>query len=191
MQGIKNYLASGKQRLFFAGIFGLLVLLIILGLIFSSRPRQAQWQDYSSSLLGVSLSHPAGWSVQEEAAESGPDILLLETNGSAFVRIRGFVDPYLDSKEAISSSIAEYQTSLALQDGVSISDFQINDIKDDIGGFWLAGEFEVLGSTYRFEEYGWLSMAGQVLILRAADIPQDFDESLPEMKKIMNSFVIQ
>ena len=156
------------------------IFLFLAPFLFSFSPKDqragnsagGQWQVYESEALGFSVSHPAGWSVKEADAESGPDILVLDSGGKAFVRIRGFLDPNLDSEEAISSSIAEYQKSLASQEGVRVSDFQTEGIKNNIGGFWLTGEFPVKGSAYRFFERGWLSLAGQALILRAADAPR-------------------
>lgn len=158
-------------------------------LLFSFSPaKPPEQQDYSSQSLGFSVSLPAGWTVKEEDVKSGPDILIMDTKSPAFVRIRGFVDPNVDSPEAIQSSIVEYQKTFAMQTGVSLSDFQTEEIKNNIGGFSASGEFPVKDVTYRFFERGWLSMAGQVLILRAADAPESFDESLPVMKKIMDSF---
>ena len=193
-EAVKAFVLGHKKSF---AIAGGVIFIFLAPLLFSPKDKQAgnsargQWQVYTSEALGFSLSHPAGWSVKETDAPSGPDILAMDNGGHAFVRVRGFVDPYLDSKEAITSSIAEYQKSLALQEGVRVSDFQKKEIEGNIGEFFAAGEFEVSGSTYRFEERGWLSIAGQVLILRAADAPQGFDESLSTMKKIMDSFKLE
>ncbi len=167
-------------------------LLLVIGLVLymKSEPK-VLWEEYTSSTLGFSVSHPADWKISETDAESGPDILVQDSNGYAFVRIRGFVDPYLNSAEALNSSIEEYERNLALQDGVEISSFQSNEMENDVGGFSAIGDFSINDITYRFEERGWLSMAGQVLILRAADVPQNFEASLPTMEKIMDSFEIQ
>lgn len=154
-------------------------------------PSQVAWQGYSSSSLGFSVSIPPEWNVKEERAQSGSDIIISDKKGSSFVRIRGLLDSNLDSADKVSSSIADYKRILTLQEGVVISNFQIGDIKKEVGEFAVSGQFMINDTNYRFEERGQISMARHALIIRAADVPENFDSSWPTLKKIMNSFKLQ
>jgi len=193
-EAVKAFVLGHKKSF---AIAGGVIFIFLAPLLFSPKDKQAgnsargQWQVYTSEALGFSLSHPAGWSVKETDAESGPDILALEPKGLAFVRIRGLLDPDLDSEEAIKASVADYRNSLARQEGVLVFDFKTGEIKADVVEFWTEGEFVINGKTYRFEERGQLSLAGQVLIMRAADAPAGFDISKETMEKIMESFKIR
>jgi hypothetical protein len=193
-----------KQILLFAGvavIFFSAVFFWFLPKNFSPVPTSDDvsepWKTYESAALGFRVSHPADWYVEETDAPTGPDILILKGAGSgfdgdrAFVRVRGFLDQHVDSPESIQSSIARYEEILAAQTNVIITEFQQWEIENDIAGFQTTGEFVLNGRAYSFEERGWLSMAGQVLILRAADAPENFEASLPVMRQIMDSFTIE
>ena len=195
-------LASQKRALVLIGIFAGLVVLVLLVISgFSSSPNpgvapingkapltEKPWQDYASDLFGFTISYPSDWSLKEEVAESGPDILISDKTSLAFVRIRAFLDPYLNSAEALTTSIEDYRKMLALQEKTIVSDFRINDLQNNIGGFSAKGEFLINGVTYNFEEQGKLSTQGQVLLMRVADVSENFKTSLPIMKKIMGTF---
>ena len=191
----KEFIILHKRAILLAT--GIALILLVAFLFSFSFPKkqvgdfsQEKWQTYTSDSLGFSVSLPTGWSVKEEAAESGPDILIVKNNGSAFVRIRGFLDPYLDSEEALKASLDEYHKELALQEGVSLSSFQTGGVKENIAEFSVGGQFLVRNTSFRFYETGQISMSGQALVLRAASLPQDFDESIPIMKEIIDNFVI-
>jgi len=176
------------------GLLALIILLLVLGPLFrqgrSGVPAE-QWQQYHSDSLGFSLSHPANWTVTETDATSGPDILIAEQGGSAFVRIRGFLDVNLNSPEAITASVEQYQKSLALQPEVDITSLQSATTDANVSEFTLTGELPVAGSIYSFEEKGLLSTTGRVLLMRAADLPTDFDGSLSTLRAIMDSFTLE
>ncbi len=148
------------------------------------------WQEYRSDEIGYSISLPAGWEVQEEATQSGPDILVSDTNSLAFVRIRGLADPYLNSEDAITSSIAKYEEILSSQEGVDVAVFQAVDYNDGVGGFIVLGEFPVGNTRYSFEEHGVLLVNGDVLMIRAADVPDAFNGSIETMSNIIASFIL-
>lgn len=183
-------LTQQKKPLVATGIIVSVILLLIVVLVFiKSADRGIEWQDSSGSTLGFAVSHPAGWTVEEEDATSGPDILISDANSFAFVRIRGFLDPAIfNNRETIVTSIAEYKKALLLQDGVLLNSFQ-EETGENTGGFLATGEFPINDIVYRFEERGQLfSTLGQVIIMRAADIPKNFDSSIVIMRKIMESF---
>lgn len=192
---LKDFTAQNKKVLAAIAI-GLLVLVVAAAVSWrrpkeTGLPAEEQWQEYSSDALGFSVSYPAGWQVTEEAAESGPDILIADGKGLAFVRIRGLFDPYLNSAEAIASSVAKYQTTLASQPGMSISKFQPEDVQGGIGGFMATGGLSINGTPYRFQERGRLSTRGQVLIMRAADEAGAFIASLDTLEAILDSFTLK
>jgi len=196
---VKKSILPKKQKGFaIQGIVIVAIIVVLAVLLFSVVRKQVSlpfsekgWQNYSSSSLGFSVSYPSSWNVKEEIAETGPDLLISSNDNSAFVRVRGLLDPHLNSAEAISLSIDGYKKMLVLQESVIISDFQIDEIKDGTGGILVSGQFPINGINYRFEERGQLSTAGHALIMRAADVPENFDSSLPVMKKLMDSFKLQ
>lgn len=185
-----EYIKFLKSKKILVLALGVVILLVVIILKFGFTAN-GQWQDYSSDLLGFSISHPAGWKVNEEVAGSGPDILVSEKNGFAFVRIRGLFDPYLSSTEAVQASITQYKKTLSLQEGVSLADFRREEVSGGVGGFYASGEFVINDTAYRYEERGRLSTQGRVLIMRAADAPASFENSMSVMQKIMNSFTLQ
>lgn len=189
---LKGFVTRNKKVLVIVGVLTLVLAGgVSVFLLVRKPPPDGTWLEYSSDALGFSVSYPDGWQVTEEAAESGPDILIADGKGLAFVRIRGLFDPYLNSAEAIASSVAKYQTTLASQPGVSISKFQPEDVQGGIGGFIATGGFSVNGTPYRFQERGRLSTRGQVLIMRAADESGAFDTSVDILDRVLESFTLK
>lgn len=152
---------------------------------------QVQWKEYKSAPLGFTVSHPVAWVVKEQSDEGGPDVLVSESQGFAFVRIRGLFDASLSSPEAVKASIEEYRNSLPTQQDTKITKFAASDVEGNIGGFIALGEFMISGVTYRFEERGLLATNGRVTIMRAAAVPRAYDLTIPLMEKIMESFRLQ
>ena len=176
------------------GLLALVILLLVLMIGFRQKEVNvptAQWQEYYSDTLGFSISHPANWTVTETDAASGPDILIAKQDDSAFVRIRGLLDVNLNNTEAIQTSLDQYQKTLALQPDVRITSVQSQDVGEHVKEFTMTGEFPVTGSTFNFEEKGALATTGRVLLMRVADLPDNFEVSLPTMRKIVDSFTVE
>lgn len=158
--------------------------------LFNIEESDQSLQKYESEILGFSISYPIGWQIKEETPQSGADVLLSNNNSSAFIRIRGIQDQYLHDKTGIDSSIAKYKEILALQDGTFISEFKTDESTENKGGFFSTGEFNINGESYFFEEHGELSSQGRILIIRGFYKPETFEDSIEEMRTIMDSFYL-
>ncbi|MBI2448361.1 hypothetical protein HYV44_02255 [Candidatus Microgenomates bacterium] len=149
------------------------------------------WQSYTSEQLGFSVLIPDSWKIEEENPPSGPDIMIIDKNSLAFIRVRGMTDLAINSMEMIDSSISRYKNKLAQQDGHSVADFSTENISETVKEFTLSGEFPVNDVIYRYEERGQIATDGRVIIMRATDTPEDFTQSIIAMRKITDSFKLQ
>lgn len=178
MQNKRKYI---KLVLIVACLVGVGVLLAV-----SLAKKSPTKQKYVNEEMGFSLYLPRDWSVDAVVAASGPDVLVASKE-TAFLRIRGFLDPDLSSPQVIADSLVAYKNGLSKQ-GVVISDWQIDTSSESLGEFSLEGEFFIGEESYQFSERGWLAITGRVLLVRMADKSESFSSSHPLLQETWDSF---
>ena len=110
------------------------------------------------------------------------------------MRVAAFNDSSLNSVEAIETSIAEYKASFINKPKEELKEFK-SEMRNDSGGFDVAGFMNVNGATYQFLEHGVFSKNGRVLIMRGAVdttetslTQEEFDALIKITKRIMDGF---
>src|SRR3989344_7369830 len=96
------------------------------------------WQKYTSGEFGYSVAYPGGWNLKEENTGGSRDLLIVAPGGTAFVRISGFKDPSLSSRETVEASMAEYGASFENKSNEKLEKFQ-SKMEGEIGGFQETG----------------------------------------------------
>lgn len=152
---------------------------------------QEGWQEFKSEQFGYTVSYPASWIVKEQPIQDvSPELLIVEPNGLAFVRIVAFYDPSLTDADAIRASIAAYREKLRSgEEDSRLFDFE-SDVQENIGGFFAYGEFYLGDTLHRYEERGLLATNGRVLLMRGAVFVTEFDKLAPTLAQMMDSFVV-
>lgn len=155
------------------------------------------WQKYNSGEFGYSVAYPSGWNLTENNNEGSRDVLMAAPEGKALVRISGFMDSSLSSKETVEASIAEYKASFENKPNEMLKGFQ-SKVEDNMGRFEAAGLMLINDVQYQFLERGLLAINGRVLLLRGAvntsetELTQEeFDTYVSTVRQVMDSFRTQ
>jgi len=157
-------------------------------------PLPEGWQKYSSGEFGYTVAYPDVWNLSEKNSGGSRDLLIVIPGDKAFVRIAGYKDSSLSSKESVEASIEEYKASFNNKPNEQLEKFQ-SKIQGEIGGFEATGLMLVNDVQYRFLERGLLATNGRVLIMRgsvsnAEDVitQEEFEELSATVRKILDSF---
>ena len=152
------------------------------------------WQKYTSGEFGYTIAYPSDWNIKENNNAGSRELLITAPGGSAFVRVAGFIDPSINSAEAIEASMAEYKASFNDKPNEQLEKFQ-SKMQGEIGAFEATGLMLANDVQYRFLERGLLATNGRVLIMRGSvsnaegTITQkEFEELSATVRKIMDSF---
>ena len=152
------------------------------------------WQKYTSGEFGYMIAHPSDWNLKENNNAGSRELLITAPGGSAFVRVAGFIDPSINSAEAIEASMVEYKASFNDKPNEQLEKFQ-SKMQGEIGAFETTGLMLANDVQYRFLERGLLATNGRVLIMRGSvsnaegTITQkEFEELSATVRKIMDSF---
>ena len=152
------------------------------------------WQKYSSGELGYTVAYPDTWNLSEKNSDGSRDLLIVIPGNKAFVRITGYKDFSLSSKESVEASIEEYKASFNDKPNEQLEKFQ-SKMEGKIGAFEAAGLMLANDVQYRFLERGLLATNGRVLIMRGsvsnaegAITQKEFEELSATVRKIMDSF---
>ena len=152
------------------------------------------WQKYSSGEFGYTVAYPDTWNLSEKNSDGSRDLLIVIPGNKAFVRITGYKDFSLSSKESVETSIEEYKASFNDKPNEQLEKFQ-SKMEGEIGGFEAAGLMLTNDIQYRFLERGLLATNGRVLIMRGsvsnaegAITQKEFEELSATVRKIMDSF---
>ena len=110
------------------------------------------------------------------------------------MRVAGFIDPSINSAEAIEASMVEYKASFNDKPNEQLEKFQ-SKMQGEIGAFEATGLMLANDVQYRFLERGLLATNGRVLIMRGsvsnaegAITQKEFEELSATVRKIMDSF---
>jgi len=152
------------------------------------------WQKYTSGEFGYTIAYPSDWNIKENNNAGSRELLITAPGGSAFVRVAGFIDPSINSAEAIEASMVEYKASFNDKPNEQLEKFQ-SKMQGEIGAFEATGLMLANDVQYRFLERGLLATNGRVLIMRGSvsnaegTITQkEFEELSATVRKIMDSF---
>ena len=152
------------------------------------------WQKYTSGEFGYTIAYPSDWNIKENNNAGSRELLITAPGGSAFVRVAGFIDPSINSAEAIEASMAEYKASFNDKPNEQLEKFQ-SKMQGEIGAFETTGLMLANDVQYRFLERGLLATNGRVLIMRGsvsnaegAITQKEFEELSATVRKIMDSF---
>ena len=152
------------------------------------------WQKYTSGEFGYTIAYPSDWNIKENNNAGSRELLITAPGGSAFVRVAGFIDPSINSAEAIEASMAEYKASFNDKPNGQLEKFQ-SKMQGEIGAFETTGLMLANDVQYRFLERGLLATNGRVLIMRGsvsnaegAITQKEFEELSATVRKIMDSF---
>ena len=152
------------------------------------------WQKYTSGEFGYTIAYPSDWNIKENNNAGSRELLITAPGGSAFVRVAGFIDPSINSAEAIEASMAEYKASFNDKPNEQLEKFQ-SKMQGEIGAFEATGLMLANDVQYRFLERGLLATNGRVLIMRGsvsnaegAITQKEFEELSATVRKIMDSF---
>ena len=152
------------------------------------------WQKYTSGEFGYTIAYPSDWNIKENNNAGSRELLITAPGGSAFVRVAGFIDPSINSAEAIEASMVEYKASFNDKPNEQLEKFQ-SKMQGEIGAFETTGLMLANDVQYRFLERGLLATNGRVLIMRGSvsnaegTITQkEFEELSATVRKIMDSF---
>jgi len=152
------------------------------------------WQKYSSGEFGYTVAYPDTWNLSEKNSDGSRDLLIVIPGNKAFVRITGYKDFSLSSKESVEASIEEYKASFNDKPNEQLEKFQ-SKMEGKIGAFEAAGLMLANDVQYRFLERGLLATNGRVLIMRGsvsnaegAITQKEFEELSATVRKIMDSF---
>ena len=152
------------------------------------------WQKYTSGEFGYTIAYPSDWNIKENNNAGSRELLITAPGGSAFVRVAGFIDPSINSAEAIEASMVEYKASFNDKPNEQLEKFQ-SKMQGEIGAFEATGLMLANDVQYRFLERGLLATNGRVLIMRGsvsnaegAITQKEFEELSATVRKIMDSF---
>ena len=152
------------------------------------------WQKYTSGEFGYTIAYPSDWNIKENNNAGSRELLITAPGGSAFVRVAGFIDPSINSAEAIEASMAEYKASFNDKPNEQLEKFQ-SKMQGEIGAFEVTGLMLANDVQYRFLEQGFLATNGRILIMRGsvsnaedAITQEEFEELSAIVRKIMDSF---
>ena len=152
------------------------------------------WQKYTSGEFGYTIAYPSDWNLKENNNAGSRELLITAPGGSAFVRVAGFIDPSINSAEAIEASMVEYKASFNDKPNEQLEKFQ-SKMQGEIGAFEATGLMLANDVQYRFLERGLLATNGRVLIMRGsvsnaegAITQKEFEELSATVRKIMDSF---
>ena len=152
------------------------------------------WQKYTSGEFGYTIAYPSDWNIKENNNAGSRELLITAPGGSAFVRVAGFIDPSINSAEAIEASMVEYKASFNDKPNEQLEKFQ-SKMQGEIGAFETTGLMLANDVQYRFLERGLLATNGRVLIMRGsvsnaegAITQKEFEELSATVRKIMDSF---
>lgn len=121
------------------------------------------WKTYTSSKYGYSIQHPEGWTVDESRFESKQELLFTSPTKDATLRINAFFDKAVNSPEAITASVREFEKKMRAEPGMTVTQFK--DMQQGkTGGFIATGEQVIHGESYVFENRGLLGTSGKILI---------------------------
>src|SRR3990167_5170226 len=82
------------------------------------------WQKYTSGEFGYTIAYPSDWNIKENNNAGSRELLITAPGGSAFVRVAGFIDPSINSAEAIEASMVEYKASFNDKPNEQLEKFQ-------------------------------------------------------------------
>jgi len=157
-------------------------------------PLPEGWQKYTSGEFGYSVAYPSEWNLSENNTGGSRDLLITGAGGKAFVRIAGYKDDSLSSKESVEASMAEYKASFNSKPNEQLEKFQ-SKMQEEIGGFEASGLMLVNNVQYLFLERGLLATNGRVLIMRGAVsnaegaiTQEEFEKLSGTVRQIMDSF---